>query len=164
MTRTSATGSDRPRRSGFTLTELLVVIAVLGFAGAAVVVALTDPRPSVLAEAERFAAVLTRAREEAALTNRAFEVRADPQGYAFRVRRRGVWTPIEQAPFDPRAWAADTTVVVESAGRAERSGAGAVVFDPTGFTEPVAVTLYRDRAGARVVVDASGEVKVDATR
>jgi general secretion pathway protein H len=163
MTRTSATGTERRLRAGFTLVELLVVVVILGLAGAAVVLTLPDPRPSVAAEAERFAAVLTRAREEAVLTNRAFEVRIDAEGYAFRTRDWAEWRPVAERPFDPRRWEEATTVTVRTAGAGE-AVQGAVVFDPTGVTEAATVVLRRDRSGARVAVTPSGEVSVDAAR
>lgn len=163
MTPTSATGSEtRRRRAGFTLVELLIVAVILGLAATAVVVTLPDPRPSVAAEATRFAAVLSRAREEAVLTNRAFEVRVEPSGYAFRTRDWAAWRPVEARPFDPRTWEEATTVaVLTGAGETSR---GAVVFDPTGVGEPVTVVLRRDRASARVRVAPTGEVSVDAAR
>ena len=52
-------------RAGFTLVELLMVVAIIGLAAGAVVLSVPDPRPSVAEDAERFAARLSRAREEA---------------------------------------------------------------------------------------------------
>lgn len=164
MTPTSATGSDLRRgRAGFTLVELLVVVVILGLAGAAVVVALPDPRPTVLEEAERLSAVLARAREEAILTNRAFEVRVEPAGYAFRTRDWAEWREVKTSPFEPRAWEEDTTATVLTPGAGE-TGSSGLVFDPTGVVEPVTVVLRRTRSGARVSIGPSGEVSVDATR
>jgi len=50
---------------GFTLVELMVVIAIIGVAAGAVMLSMPDPRPTLAVEAERFAARLTLAREEA---------------------------------------------------------------------------------------------------
>ena len=67
-------------RAGFTLVELLMVVAIIGLAAGAVVLSVPDPRPSVAEDAERFAARLSRAREEAILSNR--PVAVDPTGVA----------------------------------------------------------------------------------
>ena len=68
---------------GFTLVELMVVIAIIGVAAGAVLLSMPDPRPTLAVEAERFAARLTLAREEAVMTNRPVALRADAAGYGF---------------------------------------------------------------------------------
>ncbi|MGO4611150.1 Tfp pilus assembly protein FimT/FimU, partial [Variovorax sp. 2RAF20] len=66
-----ATGADiqrppgRQRRGGFTLVELMIVLVIMGLLAGAVVRALPDGRPSLPQEAERVAAALLRARDEA---------------------------------------------------------------------------------------------------
>ena len=62
-----------------------MVVAIIGLAAGAVVLSVPDPRPSVAAEAERFAARLSRAREESILTNRPVAVEATSAGYGFSV-------------------------------------------------------------------------------
>jgi len=142
---------------GFTLVELLVVIVIVGLLGAAVVVAVPDGRPTLTAEAERFAARLVRAREEAVLTNRPVTVRVDAVGYGFETRRRGAWTALEEGPFRPTAWESGGAPVLPQDAEAVRIG-----FDVTGAAEPAVVTLAREARTARVVVDAAGRVRVDA--
>lgn len=147
----------RPR-SGFTLVELLMVVAIMGLAAAAVVLAVPDPRPPVGDEAERFAARLVRAREEALLTNRAVAVEATPEGYAFSSFDGVQWSPLTDGPFGEERWAEDT------AARPEGQSADAplrVVFDPTGVTDAARLTLLRGSRAVTVAVDAAGEVRVD---
>ncbi|WP_303713439.1 type II secretion system protein, partial [Brevundimonas naejangsanensis] len=48
--RRAASGSAR---QGFTLVELMVVIAIIGVAAGAVVLSMPDPRPTLAVEAER---------------------------------------------------------------------------------------------------------------
>jgi len=155
---TSATGrADRPRRAGFTLVELLVVVTIMGLASAVVVLSLPDTRPSLTAEAERLAARLLRAREEAVLTNRAVQVQLDSRGYQFRRRVGGEWAPLEEPPFERTAWEAGTTL----AGAPE--GVATIGFDVIGFSAPATVALARADSRARVAIDASGKVRVHAS-
>lgn len=152
---TSATGkADRQARAGFTLVELMMVVAIIGLAAGAVVLSVPDPRPSVGMDAERFAARLVRAREEAILTNRAVAVDADAAGYAFTSFDGARWSPLIDGPFGPEAWTPDTTV-------AARDGEPRVLFDPTGAAEPVTLAVSRDGQGVVVSVDGAGEVRID---
>jgi general secretion pathway protein H len=151
MTPTSATGS-RSARAGLTLVELMIVLVILGLAGAAVVMTLPDSTPSLDREAEVFAARLVRAREEAILTNRTVEVSADAEGYAFRIRRPGERQPLEEPPFEPVQWAERARVQAEAL----------FVFDPTGGADPADLALSRDDERALVSVDSAGEVSFHA--
>ncbi|HEY0926098.1 GspH/FimT family pseudopilin [Brevundimonas sp.] len=152
MTRTSATGDKA--RQGFTLVELLMVVAIIGLAAGAVVLTLPDPKPAVATEAETFAARLVRAREEAILTNRSVAVEATTQGYAFSTFDGLQWTPLADGPFRAEAWSEGATVSpVESAVR--------VVFDPSGVADPARLTLAREGRSRTVSVDGAGEVRVD---
>jgi general secretion pathway protein H len=138
-------------RAGFTLVELLMVVAIIGLAAGAVVLSVPDPRPSVAEDAERFAARLSRAREEAILSNRPVAVDATAAGYDFMVFDGAAWSALEEGPFRPEAWTAGTTV--------EPSAAPVrIVFDPTGVADPAAMTLTRERHSRTIAVDGAGEV------
>ena len=155
MTRTSATGradAQRARsRAGFTLVELLMVVAIIGLAAGAVVLSMPDPRPSIGVEAERFAARLVRAREEALMTNRLVAVETDARGYGFVGLDGDEWTPLSGV-FAPRPWGEGVT-----APRAPMR----VVFDPTGVTDPAEITLSRDGVSRTIRIDGAGEVTLD---
>lgn len=143
-----------PIRAGFTLVELLMVIAIIGLAAGAVVLSVPDPRPSVAADAERFAARLVRAREESILTNRPVVVEATPAGYGFMAFDGVAWLALDEGPFGPETWTAGTTV--EPSSPPVR-----IVFDPTGVAEPAVLTLTRARKSRTITVDGAGEVTLN---
>jgi general secretion pathway protein H len=153
---TSAIGETS--ESGFTLIEMLVVLAIIGIAAGAVLLTAPDSRRSLIQEAERFAASLMRAKEEAVLTNRTVDVQITPGGYAFGVTSRGLRRPLEQRPFGSVAWSEDTTAVVSGDQRSR------IAFDSTGIATPIEVDLFRNDGHVRVRVDMAGSVKIDVAQ
>jgi general secretion pathway protein H len=156
MTPTSAIG-ETPE-SGFTLIEMLVVLTIIGIAAGAVLLTAPDSRRSLIGEAERFAASLVRAKEEAVLTNRTVDVQITTKGYAFGVTGRGLHRPLDQRPFGSVAWSEDTTAVVSGDQRSR------IAFDSTGIATPTAVDLFRNDGHVRVRVDMAGDVKIDVAQ
>jgi len=149
----SAIGERRSEK-GFTLVEIMVVILILGLASSVVLLTLPVGGMSLATEATRFAARLSRAQEEAILTNRTVEVRIDAEGYAFDVRRGATREALPE-PFMRQTWDEDTTVRVESA------DTGRLVLDPTGFASPATISLFRADGRMAVLLDASGKVTLD---
>jgi general secretion pathway protein H len=141
---------------GFTLVELMAVLAVVGLAGAAVMLTLPAADDALAVEAERFGARLLRARDEAVLGTRAVEVTATAEGYGFTRRRFGRWEPLLQPPFGNAAWAEGIGVRLPR----DREQVG-FRFDPTGATEARTLTLVHDGRPARIEVSAAGEVRID---
>ena len=155
MTPTSATGHrNRARRTGFTLIELLVTLTIVGLAAGAVVLTMPAPRPAVAIEAERFAARLVQAREEAVLTNRPVAVEVTATGYRFTRHDGADWALLTDGPFRPGTW---------SEGLRVSTGAQPLrmVFDTTGAADPARLTLSRDGRARTVAVDGAGEVTLD---
>lgn len=140
------------RRAGFTLVELLMVVAIIGLAAGAVVLSVPDPRPSVAEDAERFAARLTRAREEAILSNRPVAVQVGPTGYGFAAYDGIRWSDLDEGPFGPEDW---------TEGTAPEPTVARLVFDPTGVAEPGAIILTREGRRRTVTVDGAGEVRIN---
>lgn len=131
-----------------------MVVAIIGLAAGAVVLTLPDPRPAVATEAERFAARLVRAREEAILTNRSVAVEASANGYAFSTFDGLQWTPLAEGPFRAEDWSEGATV-------SPAEPAVRVVFDPSGVADPATLTLAREGRSRTISVDGAGEVRID---
>lgn len=150
MTPTSAPGATD--RAGFTLVEMLAVTAIAGLAAAAVVLTLPDAGPDLDAEAERLAARLSRARDEAVLTNRPVAVEIGAAGYGFARFDGAAWSPLDEGPFRDEAWSARTRL----SGSPLR-----IAFDPTGASDPARVSLTRDGDRRTVAVDGAGAVSLN---
>jgi general secretion pathway protein H len=146
--RISATPNSR--ENGFTLIELMVVIAILGLMSAAVIFNIPDSRGSLVDEAERFAARVVALRDEAVITSRETRVRITPTGYNFERRRRGEWAAIEEKPLRPANWDEGT-----------KASVGEIVFDTTGLAnEAQRILISRDDARVAVDFGVDGSIRV----
>jgi general secretion pathway protein H len=109
---TSAAGSRRgaPARrapaAGFTLIELLVTLVVMAMLSALAALALPGGNDeNARVEAQRLAALLDTAREQAAALAMPVAWAPGPDGYDFlRPSQRG-WVPVDKAPLIARPWA-----------------------------------------------------------
>jgi general secretion pathway protein H len=146
----------RSAEHGFTLVELLIVLVLLGLASAAVIVALPDPRGSVTAEAERFAARAKAAQDRAVIESRAMAIRVTAAGYGFDRRAKGEWEAIDSEPFNDRRWGEGIAASVAG------SGAARIVFDSTGMADPSTVTFIREGEQATVTIGQDGSIHVAA--
>jgi general secretion pathway protein H len=146
--------SVRPARRGFTLVELMVVLVIIGLTSVVVMLAMPDPRGELRHDAERFAARIHAAQDKAIVDARDMALVVDPAGYAFEQRARGGWVPVDDRAFARLAWSEGTQALVG------RAGQGRAVFDVTGLSEPIDVTLLRDGRRVAVSVGADGAVHV----
>lgn len=159
---TSATGNSEGFRSvwrsaehGFTLVELMIVLAIMGLVAAGVVIAMPDPRGRLSGEAERFAARAVAARDLAILQGRPIAVRVTARGYAFDRRQGGAWAAIPDSEFRSQPWSSGTAALVGQGGTIRTA------FDATGQPNaPATVTLARDGEQVRVAIAADGGVRV----
>lgn len=140
---------------GFTLLELMVVLTIIGFISAAVVLAIPDPRGRVVEDADRFAARVAAARDEAVVTARPMGLWVSASGYGFQRREGGQWVAVEEKPFVTANWKGGTRALVGKDGRQQ------IGFDGTGLpTDPLTVTLAREGERVSVTVDMAGKVTV----
>ncbi|MBX9813068.1 MAG: type II secretion system protein GspH [Proteobacteria bacterium SG_bin5] len=147
----------RPRaEAGFTLIELMIVIAVIALMSALVVLALPDPRGRVIDAAERFAARARTAHDLAIVEGRSMSIWVSPGGYGFDKRDAGRWVPMSDKPMTVSSWGADIRPVLDEA----RSR---IIFDSTGLASaPMRVQLRRgSEAAAVVTIGADGKVSID---
>lgn len=142
---------------GFTLVELMVVLAVIAVAGTSVLLTQPGDRQQLAHEAERFGARLVRAQEEAILGTRSIQVVANEQGYAFARQRFAEWEPLKERPFDDVAWKQGTAPRLSRDLPEVRFS-----FDPSGTASAVSLVLTRGDSTLQVSVDAEGKVTVDA--
>jgi general secretion pathway protein H len=143
------------RISGFTLVELLIVLTIIGLMSAVVVLAMPDPRGSLTAEAERFAARAKAAQDSAVIEARGMAIRVTAAGYGFDRRDRSEWQPLSAKPFGEQAWDEGTRA-------ATGDGMMRIVFDPTGVSEPAQVTLMRGEERVTVEIRHDGTINVAA--
>lgn len=145
-------GSER----GFTLVELMVVVMILALASTAVLLTMPDGRGKVREDAERFAARVSAARDDAILQSRPMSVWVSPSAYGFARRVGGGWQGIEDRPFATTPWRYG--VVALTGAEPVR-----IAFDGTGMTEqPAEITLIREGARVPVTVGIDGKVTVGA--
>ncbi|OZB47299.1 MAG: type II secretion system protein GspH [Thiomonas sp. 14-66-4] len=179
---TSAAGSSAAmagrgaRQRGFTLVELLVVLLVMALlTGLAALALPRSGQDSMQREADRLAALLDAARQQAAARGEPLAWAPGAAGYTFLQPSPTGWVPLNDAPLVARAWQwlgaggtpppgylprvnADAVragnVVVQASGGASGTGASTswLVFGTEPVSPPMQVTLQGD---GRVVTIAS---------
>lgn len=150
-TPTSATGPE----TGFTLVELLVVVAIIGLAAAAVALTIPGDQGQLRGEAEALAARLVAARDMAIITNRDVRATIAPSGYRFDVAGAGGWHVPDSKALAQRALPEGVGAVVDL------GPAAALDFDATGLATPARIALRRGDNQTVVTVDAAGDVHVE---
>lgn len=143
------------RRNGFTLVELMVVVAVMAMIAGAIVVTAAAPGSGPASSASRFASRLAAARDEAVVSGRPISAWVAPSGYGFEHYRAGTWQPMSARPFEGDDWQKGTTVALPA-------GRVSIRFDSLGLPDrPTSLALVRDGRTVRVRIAANGDVTVE---
>ena len=142
------------RNSGFTLVELLVVIAVLAIAASAVVLTMNPGQDTARREASQLAGKLAGARDRAILENRPMGAWVEPQSYGFERWDAGQWVALDEDPLKDHELNEGATIAT--------GGRTLIRFDSVGMPGAPATLRVDDADGrsATVGVTAHGEISV----
>ena len=144
-------------RNGFTLVELMIVIAVMALMTGAVLLTAGSPSGRATDNATRFASRIAAARDQAILAGKPIGAWVTPSGYGFDRYSGGHWEAMSAKPFDGDNWGQGTDVSVSPG----EGGRGRIRFDSLGMPDRAfAVTIVRDGRETVVRVAANGDVAV----
>ncbi len=162
----------RSKQRGVTLLELLVVMAILALTASIIVLSAPPARGPAKEEAERFAARLVTASQEAIVTGQVLRLDFSPAEYRFLAFREGAWKPLSEKPsLEPRQISGSvlTTIAIADAALANEPSRTArddpvrrVLLDPIGAAVPFTVDFADRRERWRVELGADGAVGVKA--
>ena len=139
------------RRAGFTLIEILVVIAILGIAAAAVALSVSRSDGRLLQEeTARLGALFRIAQDEARISGRALVWEADLAGYRFRPLDEEAARDWNDEVLRPRAWPFAVHGIE----------GGRIVFGREPLLDPATLRIATAGREARLELDALGNLKL----
>jgi general secretion pathway protein H len=137
---------------GFTLIELMAVLAILSLATAAVMLIVPSGRGSVTAEAEKLAARIALVRDEAIISSRPTAVAVDSAGYRFEEKRAGEWVQAQGKGLSSKLWEKGVLT----------TGTNRIVFDATGTPDRnTVISLVQKDVRASLTIESNGQVRVE---
>jgi general secretion pathway protein H len=145
-------------RNGFTLVEMMIVIAVTALLAGVVVMTVGAPGTGPKEAATKFASRVAAARDQSILSGRPISAWVSASGYGFDQLRHGHWEKLDRKPFEGDDWGPTMQVGLTGAGASRAR----VQFDSLGVADQaLAVRLARAGESAGVRIAASGEVTVE---
>jgi general secretion pathway protein H len=155
--RISAVPPPEPRERGFTLVELMVVLAVLALAATVVILTIPGSNARVADEADRLAVRIAALRDLAIVEGRPMALVVSPSGYAFERREAGGWSALPGRGYDRHDWPRGVRLTAPAGGAPLR-----IAFDTVGMTSArTALAIGDGEVTARLTVSATGEVVRD---
>jgi general secretion pathway protein H len=152
-------------QAGFTLVELMVVLAIMGLAAAAVILTLPSQDQILRQEADRLAVRLAAARDLAVVEGRGTAAVISPSGYGFEQRVRGEWQMLQGRAFAQHDWPRDIRVTADNIGEGG-GGQTRILFSRLGTTPtPLSLTMMAvqaqdgDAGREHIHISASGEIR-----
>jgi general secretion pathway protein H len=152
----------RRRKRGFTLMELLLVIAIAGITLGLVSLSLGSNDSRVLQEdAQRVASLMQVAGDEAILRNRSILFEADAQRYRFLIRQQGSWWPLNGDDLLRGRSFLRAPVNLRVTPNGDGSGVVRIVFEPRPVGTPFALSLSFNAATVGIRADGLGHYTVE---
>jgi general secretion pathway protein H len=159
------------KRQGFSLVELLVVVVIVGVVALGVTLSVRGTSERRLSrEAERFAALVGQACEQAELGGREIGIVVDSGGYAFRRLAGTDWLDFPaDGELRPRTWAEGLHAELAREGRtadlsSTPDGAPQLVCFSSGELTPFVLTLALGDAPMRYRVSGTEDATVEVKR
>ena len=146
---------------GFTLVELLVVLAVLALATTLVILALPGESVILRNETGRLAAHIVVLRDAAVIEGRPAAVWITPTGYGFERRTRTGWQAMPGRAFAPHDWPPGVSVSLSDE-RSDARSYGRIAFASVGTpNQSVTINLSGDTDRFTIAIGSSGQVSVN---
>jgi general secretion pathway protein H len=162
----------RARQRGVSLVELLIVLSILAMVAGVVIINAPPGRSGTREAADRFAARLDFAAQEAITKGVLIGMTLEEEGYAFFSYNRGEWEVLENKHVTGEDFASDFAVTIELKQAAKKNESAEqkresevairpdILFTPTGETTSFSVKFH-DRQGAfNITLDDVGRVEV----